>query len=468
MFSITEKNRAEQSSIKSVTNFYNQYRLGAIFKRFGAYKQKGIPVSTITQYLIALIYTGKSMFQDMRSATPFAQGFSKDTVYRFLNLLSVNWQACLLSISGKVVSDIDKLTSTIRRCAFVIDDTLFQIPYAKMTELVSRVFDHAEKGKNKYKWGFRMLTLGWTDGVSFIPLTFRHLASSNEKNQRCGCNPDIDKRSRAYRVRKEAVSKATDVLLIQLKAAIMAGITAKHVLFDSWFAYPITIIKICALGLHVTARVKDAHNIKYLVNGQKKTAKEIFKANRKRRGKSRYLLSVPITLYSVENGVEVTRPAKLVYVRNRNKRNDWIALLTTDLNLSEKEIIELYGKRWDIEVFFKICKSYLKLTGEFQQLSYDALIAHTAIVMIRYMILSVEKRKQEDPRSLGELFFLGFDEASDIKFEQALLLVMTLLADTLKETDLGLTEEQMEQIMDSFIQKLPQSIRLCLRPGIAA
>jgi hypothetical protein len=193
------------------------------------------------------------------------------------------------------------LTDKGRCCAYIIDDTFFQALNAKKTELVSWVHDHAEKGKNKFKRGFRMLTLCWSDGVSLIPLTFRHLASADEKKQLSGCKPHLDKRSRAYRIRKEAVSKATDVLLLQLKAAIKAGITAKYVLFDSWFAYPATLIKIAALGLHVTARVKDASTIKYLVNGEKKTAKEIFKANRKRRGKSRYLLSVPVILGATEN-----------------------------------------------------------------------------------------------------------------------------------------------------------------------
>jgi len=190
--------------------------------------------------------------------------------------------------------------------------------------------------------------------------------------------------------------------------------------------------------------------------------------NRKRRGKSRYLLSVPILLYSSENGVETTLNAKLIYIRNKNKRNDWIALISTDIVLSEEDAIALYGKRWDIEVFFKICKSFLKLTGDFQQLSYDALIARTTIVMLRYMILSLEKRKQQDPRSLGELFFVSFDEVSDIKFEQAIMLIMTILADTLRSDHLGLTEEQMEQIIDSFIQNLPHNIRACLCPSYAA
>ena len=468
MFSISEKDHAEKSTINSVSKFYDHYKLGAALKRAGAYKKKGVLVATIVTYLISLVYTGKSMFEDMRSANPLAKGFSKDTVYRFLNQTYVNWQTFLLTVASTVVADIDKLTSNDRRSAFVIDETIFKALYAKKTELVSLVHDSSEKGKSKYKWGFRMLTLGWTDGVSFIPLSFRHLASSEEKLQRRKCNPNLDKRSRAYRIRKEAVSKATDVLLLHLKAAITAGITAKYVLFDSWFAYPATIIKIRSLKLHVTARVKDTPTIKYLVNGEKKTAKEIFKKNKKRRGKSRYLLSVPVTLYSAEKGGETTLPARLVYVRNRNKRNEWIALLSTDLTLSEEDIIADYGKRWDIEVFFKICKSYLKLTREFRQLSYDAITAHTTIVMIRYIILSVEKRMQEDPRSLGELFFLSYDEVSDIRFEQVIIMIMDILTATIVDDSLGLTEEQIDAIISNFIQKLPQSIRLCLQPKIAS
>ena len=51
-------------------------------------------------------------------------------------------------------------------------------------------------------------------------------------------------------------------------------------------------------------------------------------------------------------------PAKVVYVRNRNKRKEYLCLICTDTTLDENEIIRIYGKRWDIEVFFKVCKSY--------------------------------------------------------------------------------------------------------------
>ena len=76
------------------------------------------------------------------------------------------------------------------------------------------------------------------------------------------------------------------------------------------------------------------------------------------------------------------------------------------------------------------------------------------------MILTLEKRKQEDPGSLGELFFVSCDEVADLRFEEALILIMSLLAEVLD--DVGLAENLIEQITDRFIQGLPSYMRLCL------
>ena len=83
----------------------------------------------------------------------------------------------------------------------------------------------------------------------------------------------------------------------------------------------------------------------------------IYRSQKKRRGRSVYLLSVEAE--AVKDGERL--PVRLVYVRNKNKRSDYLVLVSTDLTLSEEEIIQTYGKRWNIEVFFKMCKSYLKL-----------------------------------------------------------------------------------------------------------
>jgi hypothetical protein len=82
--------------------------------------------------------------------------------------------------------------------------------------------------------------------------------------------------------------------------------------------------------------------------------------------------------------------------------------------------------------------------------------------------LSVAKGTQKDPRTLGELFFLGFDEASDIKFDRVIGWITEFLADTLRNSELSLADEQIEMIMDALIQKLPDYIQTCLHPNLAA
>jgi len=60
-----------------------------------------------------------------------------------------------------------------------------------------------------------------------------------------------------------------------------------------------------------------------------------------------------------------------------------LALLCTDTALAGDEIVRLYGERWDIEVFFKMCKQHLKLVKEIQIRAFDGLIGHTSMVFAR-------------------------------------------------------------------------------------
>lgn len=153
---------------------------------------------------------------------------------------------------------------------------------------------------------------------------------------------------------------------------------------------------------------------------------------------------------------------RIVYVRNRNKRKDYLALITTDMSISEEEIIRIYGKRWDIEVFFKVCKSYLKLGKGCNSLSYDAMTAHVAIVFTRYMMLAVENRQKSDLRTLGELFYYISDEMSDITWIQAFHLLMQVFLDTITDK-LSLTSEQLDRLMEAFMAAIPKELKVKLQ-----
>ena len=196
--------------------------------------------------------------------------------------------------------------------------------------------------------------------------------------------------------------------------------------------------------------VKKTPKMFFRYNNEDMPLTSIYKKNKKKRGRSKYLLSVMIEV--VKDGGVI--PAKVVYVRNRNKKKDYLCLISTDISLNEEEIIRIYGKRWDTEVFFKVCKSYLNLSKECNALSYDALTAHTAVVFTRYMMLSLESREANDQRSMGEILLYFTDEMSDITWIQAFQMLLEMFR-TILAANTELSEEKIDELVDAFMNTLP-------------
>ena len=302
-----------------------------------------------------------------------------------------------------------------------------------------------------------MLTLGWSDGSTFLPVNSVLLSTDNKKNRINEANV-VDKRTVGYKRRQLSMQKGTSVMIELLKQAKKANIPAKYVLFDSWFSSPRSIHAVREIGYDVIAMVKKTPKMFFRYNGEDMSLISIYNKNKKRRGRSRYLLSVMVDVVKDGNII----PAKVVYVRNRNKRKEYLCIISTDTELDENEIIRIYGKRWDIEVFFKVCKSYLHLSKECRSISYDAMTAHTAVVFTRYMMLSVENRESNDERSLGELFLYFSDEMSDITWIQAFQLLLqmfrTLLADNFDIADDGITA-----LVNAFMDAIPTLLKTKLQ-----
>lgn len=378
-------------------------------------------------------------------------GFAKDTVYRFMNSIHINWIrfTTLLStlIASKTITD---LTDEKRVNVLIVDDTSFDRATSKKVELLAKTYDHA---KRAYKYGFRLLTLGWSDGNTFLPVNGCLLSTKNKKN-RINEAAAVDKRTAGFIRRDLAQTKAPTVTLELIKAAKKAMIPATHVLFDTWFCSPSSLIAVKEIGYDVIAMAKKTPKMHFLYNGEMQPLTKIYRDNKKRRGRSKYLLSVEVTIKKDNQSI----PARVVYVRNRNNKKEYLVLITTDMTLNEEEIIRIYGKRWDIEVFFKVCKSYLKLAKGSKSLSYDAITAHVAIVFTRYMMLAVSNRQESDLRTLGEIFHLTSDEMADITWIQAFHLLMQVFLDTIADK-LSLTSKELEKLMEAFIAALPNELK---------
>jgi hypothetical protein len=412
-----------------IHQFFLNQKIGSLLKRSNIDKEKGISPVSVFRVLVTLVFTGKNLFRTLEAGG--SCGMAKDTVYRFLNSVHTNWRRFLLLLSSRVISqELLSLTDTTNMKVLIADDTLYRRNRSKHVELLSRVFDHTD---HRYYRGFRMLTLGWSDGISFLPVSCALLASSKEKNRLVPLRTDLDRRTNGAKRRREGIRKATDVLVEMVAEATASGIQASHLLFDSWFAFPATMRKLLAKGVHTLCMLK--------------VTEKIFK----RRGRAKILASIMVEIGEDDRGVPV--PAKIVFVRDRRTKK-WLALLSTDTTLDDEQIITAYKRRWDIEVFFKIAKSFLNLAKECQGRSYDALVAHATVVCCRYIMLAVAKRTNQDPRTLGTLFYACCEELQQATFAEALALVLMFLEQAIG-TATEMTRTLLRSLIDRFLRELP-------------
>ncbi|WP_083511953.1 IS4 family transposase [Alicyclobacillus acidiphilus] len=431
--------------------FFREYKIARLLKQSNVTKQAGIGVIEVFQAIFSLVFTQRSLNRWLKQ--PEGKKFGKDTVYRFLNNPRHNWRRFLLMLSAAVVQRMSRLTSDDRADVLIIDDSLFSRNRSKKVELLARVYDHVS---HKFVRGFRMLTLGWSDGNSFVPLAFSLLSSENERNRLCDVENCIDKRTCGYKRRKESMQRATDALFELLTQAQAMGIRAKYLLFDSWFAYPAVVLKALEHSMHVVCMLKAVPKVRYEYEGRRLNLKELYATLRKRRGRARILASVVVTIGQDAKGTPV--PVKVVFVRDRNRSRQWLALLSTDTSLPDDEVIRIYGKRWDIETFFKVSKSHLRLAKELQGRTYDQMFAHTTIVFARYIMLATASRDERDPRTIGALFFDCCDEMADIRFADVIRLLITMLQSALETLDMP-NDNEIDTVIQQFIAHLPSPIK---------
>ena len=154
------------------TKFMKRFHIGRLLFKCNAGKEKGIPVMELFRYLFCMMFSDRSIYMQMKTGT-FEGAFSKNTIYRFLNDAGINWQRFTMLLSAEIICRFMKpLTDEKRKDVFIVDDSLFDRSRSKKAEMLARVFDHCSM---KYRSGFRMLTLGWSDGNSFIQIGRAHV-----------------------------------------------------------------------------------------------------------------------------------------------------------------------------------------------------------------------------------------------------------------------------------------------------
>ena len=390
-----------------ISSFMKNFRIGTLLHRNGIRKARGVSPLTLFTVIFSLPFEGVNFSQGIVNNPNL--GFKKDAAYDFIKNPKHNWRKFMLALVTIVVRCIDVLTNAQRERVLIFDDSTYDRSRSKVVELLAWIYDH---NSGRHLKGFKLLTLGWSDGNTFLPLDFVLCSSTKASKRIQGIKKILDKRSCGYKRRLEATTKSTEHLETMVKRVLRLGVRADYILMDSWFCFPALLAR---LGKHipVICMAKDMPNIFYRHKGQWVKLSKLYSLLRKRPGKAKILTSV---VTETKTGQKV----KIVFVRHRHKKRQWLAIVSTNIDLPDEEVVRIYGKRWDIEVFFKMMKHYLNLEREAQLRDYDGMVGHITIAMSRYIFLAFEQRCHDDPKTLGSLFFACCDEMQDLNLAEAL------------------------------------------------
>lgn len=423
----------------TLTDLIRMFKIESLCMKNGVIKHKGYPVSEILTVLILfpfmVISTVRSFYLSRFNQLTEAQ---KDTFFRLKNNEYFNWRNLLYLFAKRDRALVNGRTDEVeeRPKCFIFDDSDIKKEGLRI-EFIGKVFDHVIK---KHVLGFKLLLLGFWDGISLLPLDFSyHSERGKNKKYPFGLlkrqlkrrfSKQRGKATAGYKRSKELFKDKISNGIAMMKRAVKHGFIPEYVLTDSWFSTEKMIKATRCLKsgiIHFLGMVRMDKRL-YEYQDQKLNAKELRKQLRSKMKRAKKL-----NVYYIETIVTYTDIGKVkLFFTRFSKRSKWRLLLTTNLDLSFQQAMKIYSIRWTIEVLFKECKQLLNL-GKCQSNDFDAQIADATISLIVYIMLSFHKRIH-CYTSLGTLFAQYRDDFIEATVAEKLWHLFLTIQLTIAET----------------------------------
>lgn len=350
-----------------------------------------------TPYLILLHFL--YMFIINKKISSFMKysndSFKKDVYYRLLKEKRYNWRKLLLLTSVKLISKLSPLQNPTDTKVLIIDDTV-EIKRGKYIQGSCKNL-WSNKDKRSVK-GLNIVSLNYSDSHTDMMLDFsvnynkNQIVDSKENN--------LHHKSNAYKRRVEGINGKNIQAIDMINRALDSGIYADYLLVDSWYAKPNFINEVKQNGLDVIARVAKSNKI-WQFTGKYKTLETLY--NQAKNLKSSKLGNYNSIKYSYVSTIITHKTLgriKIVFIKTKE---NLIPILSTNISLSDIEIINTYKKRWNIEQGYKDLREYFQF-GKEENRIFEALIARITLSFLAYNLTSYINRINNEPQTLGNLF----------------------------------------------------------------
>jgi hypothetical protein len=382
---------------EGLVSFFVKLKFDKLCKVFDGVKTKGHAVADSLFILCLIQLSNLSVRAMYSSGLSTLNEAGKDAYYRLKNNPMLDWRKLLFAAAKRCNTLVSKACTdtgnTLVKC-FILDDSIIEKTGYKI-EFIGKVHDHVSQ---RMVLGFKMLTLGYWDGKSFMGIDFSlHREKGKQAVKPYGLKPkQIKEQYHKFRPKNSAQNKRVkeldtskiDNAIKMLKRAVKNGFKASYVLTDSWFMSEKLILEIRGIqsgAMHLLGMCKIDRR-KYLYEGKLYTAEELLKKGKKRIKRARRFKAHYIDYVVDYKGIKVK-----LFFSHYSATSSWNLLLTTDLGLNYTKAVEIYQIRWTIEVFFKETKQYLGLCKT-QSNDFDAHIASITLIMVTHIALSLQKR----------------------------------------------------------------------------
>lgn len=401
----------------SLVRLLKNFNLNAVGKLLKDSKTKGICPKDIFMTLFMFPFFGiKNIRCWIYSGLSADVKGKKDAYYNLINNPNIKWRDIVTHFAKGFVKTVEKRTEEkpdekdnvkYSPMCMILDDTTVE-KTGKKIEYVGRVCDHNTQ-KPRYPLGFKILTLGFWDGKSSLPLDFSiHQEPGKEKNRglktkelRVQYKKKRDRQCASMERVAELTMTKIESGINMIARAIKKGLIPRYILADSWFISEGFIESIIGLvtnrkeRIDVIGLMKSNRTVEF--NGKQRKVELMPKLYHSRIQTSRKMKCRYLHLHVSYKGI----PLNVFFVM-MNGQESWKLLITTDDKLTFIKAMEYYQIRWTIEVFFRDAKQNLNF-GKCQSRDFDALIATTSLALMHYIVLTLGKRF-DDYETFGEVF----------------------------------------------------------------
>jgi IS4 transposase len=358
-------------------------------------KREGVSPYLVVLHFVYMLVMNKKISTFMNQS---GESFKKDTYYRLLQNSSYNWRKLLLLTTMKILKRLHPLQVASAIKVLIIDDTV----EGKTGKYIEGSRDALWSNKEKRKIrGVNVVSLNYSDGYSNFMLDFAIAMGAYARVTLEAFTREVDVRTTAYKRRLEIMHGKQQIAIDMVKRALKSGVYADYLLVDSWYSKPVFIKEMNTLGLKVISRIANNNKI-WNFASKEKTLNAIYEKYKgiKKAKAGTYGKKVKFTYFSVKVEHKNAGTITILFIKTKEQL---IPIASTDLEISEEEIIEIYKRRWDIEQGYKELREHFGF-GKEENRIYEALIARITLSFFTYNIVSYINRINHEPKTIGGLF----------------------------------------------------------------